>query len=129
MLDVLLGVVAAAAYAFGAIGMMSMSWQAVTQRVREIAIRRAIGARREEVLAQFVVEGVLCASAGAFVGVLVGMLSSATAAVAAGWPLTLSAGRVATAMASAIAIALLSTLYPARRAATLDPVAALRFDR
>jgi putative ABC transport system permease protein len=129
LLDLLLGLVAAAAFALGGVGMMSVAWQAVAERTGEIAVRRAVGARRGEILAQFLVEGALLAGAGALAGVVAGAAVSAAAAWAAGWPWLLSPGRLFLAAGVAIAVGLLSTFHPASRAASLDPVAALRFER
>jgi len=128
LLNILLRAVALGAFALGAVGMMTVSWQNVRDRRREIAIRRAIGARRAEVLAQFVVEGVLLAAAGALAGIAAGIAGSAAVASANAWPWTLSAGEVLSALAIAIGVAALSTLRPAAYAASLDPVAALRFE-
>ena len=129
LLNRLLLLVSLAAFALGGVGMTTVSWQNVRDRTREIAIRRAVGARQAEVLAQFVLEGVVLASAGAAVGIAGGILGSRVASWWSGWPWTLSPVEAALTFAIAIAIAVLSTLYPAAYAARLDPVAALRFER
>ncbi|MGH7822040.1 MAG: ABC transporter permease, partial [Candidatus Binatia bacterium] len=129
LLDLLLALVAAAAFGLGAVGMMTMAWQGVAERRREIAIRRAVGARREEILLQFVLEGVILAGVGATAGALAGALLSGVASLAGGWPWLLAADRCLFALLIALAVGLFSTLHPAYRAATLDPVTALRFDR
>jgi putative ABC transport system permease protein len=129
LLDLLLGIVAAAAFGLGAVGMMSISWQAVAQRTREIAIRRAIGARREEILRQFVLEGVLLAAAGGGAGVALGVLASGAASLAGDWPWLVSWERLVLTLGIALGVGLASSVYPAYRASTMDPVAALRFER
>jgi putative ABC transport system permease protein len=129
LLDLLLGIVAAIAFALGGVGMMSIAWQGVAERTREIAIRRAVGARREEILLQFLLEGAVLAAAGAGIGGIVGAAASGVASIAGGWPWLLSAGRLFLAVAIAVGVGMLSSLYPAYRAAMLDPVTALRFDR
>jgi ABC-type antimicrobial peptide transport system permease subunit len=128
LLDTLLAIVALLACGLGAVGLASLSWQSVTARTREIAIRRAVGARREEILAQFLLEGMGLAATGGAAGALLGALGSGVAAVLGGWPWLLSAHALLGACAGVVAVGLAATAYPAYRAATLDPVAALRVD-
>jgi putative ABC transport system permease protein len=128
LLNQLLLGVAAISFLLGGFGMMSASFQNVRARRREIAIRRAVGAQRHEVLAQFLLEGCVLALAGALVGLVVGWAGSAAAAVAGGWPWMLAPGQSLLALAIALAVAVASTLHPAYRAASLDPVEALRFE-
>jgi len=129
LLNQLLGFVAVAAFALGGVGMMSVSWQNVRSRTREIAIRRAVGARQGEVLAQFVLEGLVLAAAGAAAGIVIGVAGASVASWIGGWPWTLSPLGVASTVVMALAVGLASALYPASYAAGLDPVAALRFER
>jgi putative ABC transport system permease protein len=109
--------------------MTTASFQNVRSRTREIAIRRAVGARRFEVLAQFVLEGVMLASAGAALGIAAGIVGSGIASWMSDWPWVLSPLEAALTFALALAIAVLSTLYPSAYAAALDPVVALRLER
>jgi len=129
LLNQLLLLVSIAAFATGGVAMTAVSWQNVRSRTREIAIRRAVGAESAEVLAQFVLEGVLLASAGAAVGITVGIVASGGAAVAAGWPWMLPASKTLATLAIALGVAIVSTLAPASYAARLDPVSALRLER
>jgi putative ABC transport system permease protein len=129
LLNRLLALVCGGAFLLGAVGTMTVSWQNVRDRTREIAIRRAVGARRDEVLAQFLLEGIVVASAGAAAGVVLGVVGSGVAAWANGWPWMLSPLGGLLAIALALGVAAVSTLYPAARAAALDPVTALRFER
>jgi ABC-type antimicrobial peptide transport system permease subunit len=129
LLNQLLLLMSLAAFALGGVGMMTVSWQNVRNRTREIAIRRAVGARRGEVLAQFVLEGIALGLAGALLGVVVGLAGSGVASWIGGWPWMLSPLAGLLALAVALAVATLSTLYPAAHAAALDPVSALRLDR
>ena len=129
LLNRLLLAVSVAAFALGGVGMMTLSWQNVRGRTREIAIRRAVGARRVEVLAQFVLEAVVVALAGATVGVLAGIAGSGVVSWWSGWPWMLSPVEAFVTLAAAVAIAAAASLHPAAHAATLDPVVALRFDR
>ncbi len=129
LLNRLLLLVSLAAFALGGVGMTTASFQNVRSRIREIAIRRAVGARRSEVLAQFVLEGVVLASMGAVFGIAAGIAGSAVASWTSDWPWMLSPLEAALTFALAIAIAVLSTLYPSAYAAALDPVVALRLER
>jgi ABC-type antimicrobial peptide transport system permease subunit len=129
LLNRLLLLVSLAAFALGGVGMTTASFQNVRSRIREIAIRRAVGARRSEVLAQFVLEGVVLASVGAVFGIAAGIVGSGIASWMSDWPWMLSPLEAALTFALAITIAVLSTLYPSAYAATLDPVVALRLER
>jgi putative ABC transport system permease protein len=128
LLDTLLAVVALSACGLGAVGLASLSWQGVTARTREIAIRRAVGARRGEILMQFLLEGMVLAAAGGVVGAGLGALGSGLAAALGDWPWLLSLRALLGACAGVVAVGVAATAYPAYRAATLDPVAALRVD-
>jgi putative ABC transport system permease protein len=128
LLDTLLAVVAILAGGLGAVGLASLSWQGVMVRTREIAIRRAVGARREEILAQFLLEGVVLAAAGGALGTVLGALGSGMLALFGGWPWLLSLRALLASWAGVVAVGVAATAYPAYRAATLDPVAALRVD-
>ena len=129
LLDNLLLVVSVAAFALGGVGMTTVSWQNVRSRTREIAIRRAVGAQRSEVLAQFVLEGVALAVAGSIAGVAAGLLGSAAAAWMGGWPWVPSLFATSLALIVALVVGVAATLYPASHAAALDPVSALRLER
>lgn len=129
LLNELLLLVSLAAFVLGGVGMAVVSSQSVRHRTREIAIRRAVGAQQGEVLAQFVVEGVLVASAGALAGVAFGVAASGVAAWVGDWPWMLSPLAALLAYAVAIVVGMLATLYPAACAAALDPVSALRLER
>ena len=128
LLDTLLAVVALLACGLGVDGLASLSWQSVAARTREIAIRRAVGARREEILAQFLLEGMGLAAAGGAAGGVLGALGSGVAAALGGWPWLLSVPALLGTCAGVVAVGLAATAYPAYRAATLDPVAALRVE-
>lgn len=129
LLDTLLSAVAALALALGGIALGSQAWQSVSLRRREIAIRRAIGARRAEILAQFLLEGVLLATAGSLVGAALGSVGSAFAAAVGDWPWLLPTRSLVATIGGILALGLAATSYPAYRAAVLDPVAALRTER
>jgi hypothetical protein len=110
-------------------GATTASFQNVRSRIREIAVRRAVWARRSEVLAQFVLEGVILASLGAVLGIAAGIVGSGVTSWMSDWAWMLSPIEAALTFAVAITIAVSSTLYPSAYAATLDPVVALRLER
>lgn len=129
LLDTLLAAVAALALCIGGVALASQAWQSVSLRQREIAIRRAVGARRREILLQFLLEGATLAAVGAVAGTAAGLLGSQIAAAAGGWPWLLPPASLAAVLGGILALGLAATSYPAYRAAMLDPVAALRHDR
>ncbi len=129
LLDALLAAVALLALCLGGVALGSQAWQSVSLRRGEIAIRRAIGARRKEILAQFLLEGIMLAAAGAALGVGLGVAGSGFASTLGNWPWLLPTRSLAATLAAILVLGVAATLYPAYRAATLDPVAALRHER
>jgi macrolide transport system ATP-binding/permease protein len=123
-LTVLLASIAAISLLVGGIGVMNIMLVSVTERVREIGIRMACGARMKHILHQFLVEAVVVCAAGGVAGVICG-LTAALVAQGLGSAVVYSARPVLVAFGSALAIGLLFGLLPARRAASLDPVIAL----
>ncbi len=123
-LTVLLGSIAAISLLVGGIGVMNIMLVSVTERVREIGIQMACGARMTHILQQFLVEAVVVCAAGGVAGVI-GGLTAARIAQSLGSAVVYSAPPVLVAFGSALAIGLLFGLLPARRAASLDPVVAL----
>ena len=127
-LSVLLGSVAAISLLVGGIGIMNIMLVSVTERTREIGIRMAIGAKGRHVLAQFLLEAVVLSVVGGAIGILLGIAASELIARYAGWPVALGAGPVLMAFGFAALIGIFFGFYPARRAAALDPIDALRFE-
>ncbi|MCB4821837.1 ABC transporter permease [Roseicella aerolata] len=127
-LSILLASVAAVSLLVGGIGVMNIMLVSVTERTREIGLRLAIGARRRDILAQFLIEAVVLALLGGAVGVLAGIGLSHGLAAAAGWPVLVQWDAVALAVGVSAATGLFFGYWPARRAAGLDPIAALRHD-
>ena len=127
-LSVLLGSVAAISLLVGGIGIMNIMLVSVTERTREIGIRMAIGAKGRHVLAQFLLEAVVLSVVGGLAGILLGVGASELIARYAGWPVALGAGPILMAFGFAALIGILFGFYPARRAAALDPIDALRFE-
>jgi putative ABC transport system permease protein len=120
--------VAAISLLVGGIGIMNILLVSVTERTREIGIRMAVGAKRRHILLQFLVEAVVLSVAGGLLGVVLGVASSQAIAELAGWPTLLSAGAVLGALLFSAAVGVAFGFWPARRAASLDPIAALRYE-
>ena len=127
-LSVLLGSVAAISLLVGGIGIMNIMLVSETERTREIGIRMAIGAKGRHVLAQFLLEAVVLSVVGGIAGIVLGVGASELIARYAGWPVALSAGPIFMAFGFAALIGIFFGFYPARRAAALDPIDALRFE-
>jgi macrolide transport system ATP-binding/permease protein len=124
----LLATVASISLLVGGIGIMNILLVSVTQRTREIGLRMAIGARRMHVLLQFLVESVLLAVIGGVAGILLGVTVSQLVAWLAGWPTLLSPAAIVGGFLFSAAVGICFGYFPARRAALLDPVAALRYE-
>lgn len=125
-LTVLLGAVAAISLIVGGIGVMNIMLVTVTERTREIGIRKAIGAKRSDIVVQFLAEAVLLSVIGALVGVAVGLIGSQFRIV--GVQPVVATWSVFLAFAVAVAIGLFFGIYPANRAASLKPIDALRYE-
>jgi putative ABC transport system permease protein len=125
-MTVLLAGIAAISLIVGGVGIMNIMLIAVTERTREIGVRRAVGARRRDVLLQFLVEAVTLSAVGGVVGVALGLAVAAGLTALFEWSTRVSAGAVLLAFGMAAAVGVLFGFYPARRAARLDPIDALR---
>src|SRR5262249_27715355 len=122
----LLGAVAAISLLVGGIGVMNIMLVSVTERTREIGIRKAIGARRSDILTQFLTEAVLVSLLGGLTGVLVGVLGSQF--TIAGVHPVIAPYSIFLAFGAAVLAGLFFGIYPATRAAALKPIEALRFE-
>ena len=127
-MTLLLGGIAAVSLIVGGIGIMNIMLVSVTERTREIGIRKAVGARRRDVLLQFLVESVALSVTGGLIGIGIGMIGSRLISRFAGWATVLSPQAVLMAFSFAVAVGVFFGLYPARRAASLDPIEALRHE-
>lgn len=127
-LSLLLAAVAAVSLLVGGIGVMNIMLVSVTERTREIGLRLAVGARRRDILRQFLLEAVLLALLGGAVGVIVGIALAYSLAGLAGWPVLIQWDAVALAVTVSALTGLFFGYYPARRAASLDPITALRHE-
>jgi putative ABC transport system permease protein len=127
-LTLLLGGIASIALLVGGIGIMNIMLVSVRERTREIGIRMALGARRRDIQSQFLIEALTLSVIGGFFGVLVGLLISAGIGKLAGWGFILDPGTIAIATVFSLAVGIVFGVWPARQAARLDPVVALRFE-
>jgi putative ABC transport system permease protein len=128
VLALLLAAVASVSLLVGGIGIMNIMLVSVTERTREIGLRMAVGARTRDILGQFLVEAVTLSLIGGLVGVALGLATAAAIASFAGWHIALSPSAVGLAVAFAFVIGVFFGFYPARKAARLNPVEALRFE-
>jgi ABC-type antimicrobial peptide transport system permease subunit len=112
----------------GGIGIGNVMLLSVTERTREIGVRLSVGARARDVGAQFFLEALVLGAVGGVGGVLLGILASHLVSQSFGWTTSLSPGVVLLSYGIAVAIGLVAGFFPARRAARLDPIEALRFE-
>jgi putative ABC transport system permease protein len=128
VLTALLGAVAAVSLLVGGIGIMNIMLVSVTERTREIGTRLAIGARERQVLMQFLVEAVVLASFGGLIGIAFGLSMAALGARLLQMPFVLNTGIVVAAFLFSGAVGIVFGFFPARKAARLDPIEALRYE-
>jgi putative ABC transport system permease protein len=126
--NVVMGSIAAISLLVGGIGIMNVMLTTVTERTREIGIRRAVGAPRRAILAQFLIETVLISASGGLVGIALGFAMARGINLFAGWETDLSALATASAFGISALVGVVFGIYPAQRAARMDPIGALRFE-
>ncbi len=127
-LTILLSGIAAVSLIVGGIGIMNIMLVSVTERTREIGIRMSVGARRGDVMAQFLLEAILISGGGGIAGLLFGAFVSVLATTAAGWGAFVDAKGMLLAFLFSVAVGIFFGYYPARKASQLDPIEALRRD-
>ena len=128
VMTLLLASIAGVSLIVGGIGIMNIMLVSVTERTREIGIRIAIGATEGDVLRQFLSESVVLSLAGGIVGILFGVASSITITKLLGWNILISPAAMGAAVVFSMAVGIFFGFYPARKAAVLDPIEALRFE-
>ena len=128
VLALLLAAVASVSLLVGGIGIMNIMLVSVTERTREIGLRMAVGARTRDILGQFLVEAVTLSLIGGLIGVALGIGTSLAIGSWLGWRVALSPDAIGLAVAFAFVIGVFFGFYPARKAARLNPVEALRFE-
>jgi putative ABC transport system permease protein len=126
VMTILLATIAGISLLVGGIGIMNIMLVSVTERTREIGIRMAVGARPADVLWQFLVESIVLSVCGGVLGVALGFGGAALVETITGWQTLVTAPTVALALGFSVAVGVFFGFYPARRAASLDPIIALR---
>jgi putative ABC transport system permease protein len=124
----LLGAIALVSLLVGGVGIMNIMLVSVTERTREIGIRKAVGARRKDIMVQFLVESVVLSVTGGVIGVLLGVGVSHLLATRSGWSAIVSPTSIIQAFIFAAFVGIFFGLWPARKAADLDPIVALRYE-
>ena len=126
--NIVMGAIAAISLLVGGIGIMNIMLASVLERTREIGIRRAIGAKRIDILGQFLTEAVVLSFAGGFIGIFLGFGMTKVISLSAGWRPIVSVPAIALAFGVSAAVGIIFGLYPARQAAQLDPIESLRYE-
>jgi len=127
-MTLLLGSIAAIALLVGGIGIMNIMLVSVTERTREIGLRKAIGARRKDILTQFLIESVVMTFSGGIIGIIFGVGIAALLSFFAGWATKVSISSVILATTFSVAVGIGFGFWPARQAAKLNPIEALRYE-
>jgi putative ABC transport system permease protein len=126
--DLVMVAIASISLLVGGIGIMNIMLAAILERTREIGVRRALGARQRDVIRQFLVEAVLISLMGGLLGIAFGFGISRLIAWLAGWSTVTTFSSILLAFAFSVSVGLLFGIYPARQAARLDPVEAIRYE-
>jgi putative ABC transport system permease protein len=128
IMTILLGSIASISLIVGGIGIMNIMLVSVTERIKEIGIRMAVGAREKDILVQFLIEAVALSLIGGLIGVVLGIAATKTASFLTQWPTLVSLGSILLAFSFAAIIGIFFGLYPAKKASKLDPIEALRYE-
>ncbi|HEX9406105.1 MAG TPA: ABC transporter permease [Thermoanaerobaculia bacterium] len=126
--SIVMGSIAGISLLVGGIGIMNIMLASVLERTREIGIRRAIGARKGDIRAQFVIESFTISVIGGLSGIIIGIAMAKIVAAYAGWPTVITFGSLFLSTAVSVTVGLVSGIYPAARAAELNPIEALRYE-
>jgi putative ABC transport system permease protein len=124
----LLGWIAGVSLAVGGIGIMNIMLVSVTERTREIGTRMAVGARGTDILTQFLIEAISLSSVGGVIGILMGIGAAKVIAITRNWPSLISLPSIVLAFSVSALVGIAFGFYPARKAAQLDPIEALRYE-
>jgi len=124
----LLAGIAAVSLLVGGIGIMNIMLVSVTERTREIGTRMAVGAHGRDILTQFLIEAVSLSSVGGLLGIILGIVASKILSAIKHWPSLISPGSIVLAFLFSAAVGIFFGFYPARKAAALDPIEALRYE-
>ena len=127
-LTLFLGAVAAISLVVGGIGIMNIMLVSVTERTREIGVRKALGATYSVIVTQFLIEAVVISLMGGIIGIILGIGSSKLIGMASGMSTVISVQTIVMSFAFSMAIGLIFGIYPARKAAKLNPIDALHYE-
>ena len=127
-MTVLLGAIAGVSLIVGGIGIMNIMLVSVTERTREIGVRLAVGAHGRDILTQFLIEAVALSSVGGMIGIAFGVGVSKVLSVYENWPTLISLSSIIVSFLFSAAVGIFFGFYPARKAAALDPIEALRYE-
>ena len=128
MMTVLLACIAGLSLLVGGIGIMNIMYVSVTERTREIGLRMSIGARGIDILSQFLIESVIISVSGGLIGIVIGILASMLINIIAHWPVYIQPWSVLLSFAVCTVTGIFFGWYPAKKAASLDPIEALRYE-
>ena len=124
----LIGSIATVSLLVGGIGILAVMLISIRERIKEIGIRRAVGAKRRDILIQFLSEALILSISGGVIGVIIGIAVSMLIAIFSGWPSVISINAVAASFLSTFVIGIFFGVYPAMKAALSDPIKALQFE-
>lgn len=128
VMTILLACIASISLIVGGIGIMNIMLVSVTERTREIGIRMAVGARSKDVLYQFIIESIFISVLGGVIGIILGSIVSMLVGKFGGWPVVVTGNSIILSFAFSSAVGIFFGWYPARKAANLNPIDALRFE-
>lgn len=126
--NIVLGSIAAISLIVGGIGIMNIMLAIVTERTKEIGIRRAVGAKRRDIINQFLTEAVILSASGGFIGIILGLLIPKAVTKFAGMMTIITPWSIIISFTISVAVGIGFGLYPAKKAASLDPIQALRYE-
>ena len=124
----LISSIAAVSLLVGGIGILAVMLISIRERIKEIGIRMAVGAKKSDILMQFLAESLLLSIGGGIIGITLGVTAAVIIAIFADWPFTLSPSVLAISFLSTVAMGIFFGVYPAKKAANLDPIKALQFE-